>query len=136
MKTNRPILLLVLTALFMGVTGFSPTQGNVDYFKVRSMGDRILLEWKSLDEEGLIGYSLERRKENETGFDAIRNFEPLGSGSLYQFIDLGLYKTAAGNVDYRLKVVTRSGTTYLEGSGNYTTTSVRKTWGSIKAMFK
>lgn len=129
-------LSLLLLGFGLLIAGFSPDNLLIDYFKVRSLGDRILLEWKSSGETGLVQYELERKKESETEYTTIKTLSPQGDGSVYQFMDLGLYKTQGTTVNYRLKMVTRTGATYLEGSGNYTTTSVRKTWGSIKAMFK
>lgn len=131
-------LFLLIAFISSGVlfTGFSPDNLLIDYFKVRSLGDRILLEWKSSGETGLVQFDLERKKDNQTDFEVIKTFNPQGEGTVYQFIDLGLYKSQGNTVTYRLKMVSRSGTTFLEGSGSYTTTSVRKTWGSIKAMFK
>lgn len=129
-------LLLIFAGLGVLASGFSPDSLLIDYFKVRSLGDRILLEWKSSGETGLVQYDLERKKDTESEFEVIKTFNPQGDGSVYQFIDLGLYKSQGTTVNYRLKMVSRSGSTYLEGSGVYTTTSVRKTWGSIKAMFK
>lgn len=129
-------LLFIFAGFGVLASGFSPGSLLIDYFKVRSLGDRILLEWKSSGESGLVQYDLERKKDNETDYEVIKSFNPQGEGTIYQFIDLGLYKSQGSTVNYRLKIVSRSGSTFLEGSGIYTTTSVRKTWGSIKAMFK
>jgi len=133
---KKLFLLLAFAGFGLLTTGFSPDNLLIDYFKVRSLGDRILLEWKSSGESGLVQFDLERKKDNQTDFEVIKTFSPQGEGTVYQFIDLGLYKSQGNTVTYRLKMVSRAGTTFLEGSGVYTTTSVRKTWGSIKAMFK
>jgi hypothetical protein len=56
----------------------------------------------------------------------------------YSFRDDQVYKSAADQLDYRLEVVYENGLreVLVTKSLNYTTTAIRRTWGSIKAMFQ
>lgn len=138
-KKLLPSVVLLFSLL---VVGFSFNSIMIDYFKAKSSGDRIILEWKSLSEVGLVKYVIERKKENQAEFESIKEFTPTGDGSVYQFSDMGVYKTSNERVYYRLKMQSRHPQTgdinevVMESSTTFQSTAVRKTWGSIKAMFK
>lgn len=134
-KLNIITLFIALSAVVM--FGFNPGTIGIDYFKAKSIGDRIILEWRSISEDGLQSYSIERKRENQSDYEELKSLEPKGSGSVYQFDDLGLYKTSGEKVSYRLKI-TGEGSSfyYMDATASYTSTAVRRTWGSIKAMFK
>jgi hypothetical protein len=134
-RINIISVLIALTACVM--LGFNPGTIGIDYFKAKGVGDRVVLEWRSISEEGLKSYSIERKRENQTEFEELKVIDPKGNGSIYQFDDLGLYKTSSEKVNYRLKI-TGEGSSYyyMDATASYTSTTVRRTWGSIKAMFK
>ncbi|MDX1546474.1 MAG: hypothetical protein R3247_05780, partial [Rhodothermales bacterium] len=56
----------------------------------------------------------------------------------YRFVDDQVYKSAAEELDYRLDAVFSNGLRQQVASKklNYTPTAIRRTWGSIKAMFQ
>lgn len=127
--------LIVLSVVL--ITGFMPGTIGIDYFKAKSVGDRVILEWRSITEDGLVSYSIERKRELQNDYESIKTLEPKGNGSFYQFDDLGLYKTNGEKISYRLKITGEgSNFYYMDATASYTSTAVRRTWGSIKAMFK
>lgn len=138
MRTAELNIITILIALSVVVMfGFNPGTIGIDYFKAKSVGDRIVLEWRSISEDGLQSFSVERKRENQSDYEELKSFEPKGAGSVYQFDDLGLYKTTSEKVNYRLKISGEgSSFYYMDATASYTSTAVRRTWGSIKAMFK
>jgi fructose-specific phosphotransferase system component IIB len=63
---------------------------------------------------------------------------PHGIAKEYLFRDSQVYKAAAEQLDYRLEVVYSNGAreTLTTQSINYTSTAIRRTWGSLKALFQ
>ena len=61
-----------------------------------------------------------------------------GAGKPYLYRDDQVYKAGADQLDYRLEAVFENGLREVvrSASVNYTSTAVRRTWGSIKAMFQ
>ncbi len=134
MKSQIKILISVIFACLL--FGFSTSSVSIDYFKAKTISDRVILEWKSLSETDLINYQIERKRESQTAFESVKTISPTGSGSVYSFEDIGLYKTNGETISYRLNIKTSSGSYTMDVSADYKSTSVRRTWGSIKAMFK
>lgn len=135
MKKKQFILLVFLTfGLFFG---FKAGTISIDYFKAKNIGDRVILEWKSISEDGLKSYVIERKRETQTDYEEVKTFDPKGNNSVYQYDDIGLYKTTSEKINYRLKINSEENSFYyMNTSISYTATAVRRTWGSIKAMFK
>ncbi|MBE2279223.1 MAG: hypothetical protein IAE91_02440 [Ignavibacteriaceae bacterium] len=61
-----------------------------------------------------------------------------GSNSSYSFLDEGAYKSSDVLYIYRLKIIDKDNTQAYskEISVNHAVSGVKKTWGSIKAMFR
>lgn len=107
--------------------------------EARSQGSVVVVRWQTAVEEEVASYTLERQTRFDTKFKEVKKFDPQGASKLYEFKDEGVYKTAAEVVQYRLRVTFRDGAIYMTDppvSVNYSTTAVRRTWGSIKAMFQ
>jgi hypothetical protein len=71
-------------------------------------------------------------------FMPIKEIDVHGPGRLYTWRDTGLHKSATDQVDYRLSAVFGNGSTQIlfEEKINYTATTIRRTWGSLKALFQ
>ena len=90
-------------------------------------------------EDGVARYDLQRRSRfSNDQFVDVTSIVSHGTGKSYRFIDDQVYKSASEQVDYRLEVVYDNGVREQLGirSVNYTPTAIRRTWGSIKAMFQ
>jgi hypothetical protein len=61
-----------------------------------------------------------------------------GVGQEYDFVDTQVFKSSSDKLDYRLDAVYANGVreAVRTESVNYTSTAVRRTWGSLKAMFQ
>ncbi len=109
----------------------------IDYFNVRSEGDDVVVEWKTSQETNLDKFVVERRSPKGV-FIELEIVKPKGSNSFYKYTDKGAYKTTDLLFVYRLKIVdTDNQVTYSsEASISLSVSGVKRTWGSIKAMFR
>lgn len=123
------IILLLTTAVFAGTF--------LEYFHGRSEGDDIRLEWKTKEEVNLQHFKIER-KTPQSAFSEIATVQPKGSDSYYSYLDQTTYKTTDMIFIYRLKIVDTNGQASYssEVSVSHSVSGVKRTWGSIKAMFR
>jgi hypothetical protein len=104
----------------------------------------ITLEWTTGQEDNLDGFLLERCVNNTGQYLPIleNKILPQGVGTTYRYQDQSALKTTAARYQYRLVVLGKDGSQsiqYFQGSaspGNGAISGVKRTWGSIKAMFR
>lgn len=132
MKTKSSIILVVL---FLITTVYGGA--FIQYFQGKSESDNIKLEWQTGEENNLQKFVIER-KTPQSSFAEIGIVTPKGSNSYYSFIDQNTYKTNDLIFIYRLKIVDNNGqVTYSnETTVSHSISGVKRTWGSIKAMFR
>lgn len=123
------IFLLFITAVYAGA--------YIDYFHARSEGEDVRLEWKTGEESNLQKFVIER-KTPQSNFAEIATINPTGNNSLYSYIDKNAYKTTDLLFNYRLKIVDNSNQIAYshEVTVSHNVSGVKRTWGSIKAMFR
>lgn len=123
------IILFIATAVFAGTF--------LEYFHGRSEGDDIRLEWKTKEETNLQNFKIER-KTPQSPFVEITTVQPKGSNSYYSYLDQSTYKISDMIFIYRLKIVDTNGQASYsnEVSVSHNVSGVKRTWGSIKAMFR
>lgn len=123
------VVLLTVTAIFAGTF--------LEYFHGRSEGDDVRLEWKTREEVNLQHFKIER-KTPQNSFVEISTVQPKGNNSYYTYLDQSAYKTTDMIFIYRLKIVdNNSQTSYSnEVTVSHSVSGVKRTWGSIKAMFR
>lgn len=105
-----------------------------------SNGTNIVVRWTSETELDVSGYRVERRAGPEgSPFVLLTSpdIAPRGDNAFYEFTDNAAYRTNDNIYVYRVTAVSRSG----QSNAYYVTvshhvSSVRRTWGSIKAMFR
>jgi hypothetical protein len=109
----------------------------IDYFHGRSESEDVRLEWQTGEESNLQKFVIER-KTPQSSFTEIATINPKGSNSYYSFIDQNAYKSNDIIFVYRLKIVdNNSQVTYShETTVSHSISGVKRTWGSIKAMFR
>ena len=136
MKYFRSILLILLLvpaisgAVLMG-------QAQVTTFVVEKSGSDIVVSWTAESEDGLREYVLFRKTPFTTDWVQVQQFNAHGPGKPYRYRDTEVYKNAADMIDYRLDLVFSDGSRQQKFEQvEYTSTAVRRTWGSIKAMFQ
>ena len=121
-------LLLISTALAGAL---------IDYFHVRNDGDDAIIEWKTSQETNLKDFVVQRRGP-QTQFSDIATITPHPDNPYYSYTDKSVYKTNDYVFVYRLKIVDNNGqTSYTDdASVSLSISGVKRTWGSIKAMFR
>ena len=95
--------------------------------------------WQSELEEDVRQFELMRRTPNSND-QFVRVFEAPSHGPnlVYMFRDSQVFKSGSEKLDYQLEAVYMNGVREVlrTESVNYTSTAVRRTWGSLKAMFQ
>ena len=134
---HRPFILLVAAPLLLGAFFAG---ARITVFEVQKEESDLVVTWQAEVEDGVRAYELQRRTPYTNGqFVRIQSVSAHGAGKPYRYRDDQVYKSAADMVDYRLDVVYDDGSREVgvkTTSINYTPTAVRRTWGSLKAMFK
>lgn len=112
---------------------------RLKYFNVNEEGNTFVLSWESAEEADVLKYAIERKTTfSNNEFVPLKEVSPQGQDVRYLHRDDQVFKTGGGDVvDYRLMAVYHNGSREIlvTKSVNYTPTALRRTWGSIKAMF-
>jgi len=106
-------------------------------FHATSDGVNVTLRWVTEDETNVTRFEIERRSGNEENFVIIGSLTTKGA-SLYEFVDYSALRKTTGVYHYRLKIVFSNNTIAYSQTVtvSHTVSGVRRTWGSIKAMFR
>lgn len=132
---------LVVAALFL----FGFANPNVLEFKAQisqQNAGEINLQWRINNESQVQIYMIERKMVKDAGFVEMTRINSRQSegNSFYEWTDRNVFKSSAEAepVAYNLIAIDASGGRSLlaQTEVNYTSTAVRRTWGSIKAMFQ
>lgn len=106
--------------------------------QARSDGSNVTIQWGTTDESNIREFAVERRSGTVGEFTVIAVIGKKGTNSFYEYIDRSAFKSTGTIYQYRIKSVSVSGTaeysTVLTISHNVS--SVKRTWGSLKAMFR
>jgi hypothetical protein len=105
----------------------------------RSDGSSITIHWDSDDETGVVGYEIARQVGwNGQYIVLVPSLKTKGSNQPYDFVDDTAFRTTATFYKYRITALYSNGTRSdpFETGVSHTVSSVRRTWGSIKAMFR
>lgn len=123
------IFLIFISAVYAGA--------YIDYFQARSEGEDVRLEWKTGEEINLQNFAIER-KTPQSSFAEIAIVNPKGSNSFYSYLDKNAYKSTDLLFNYRLKIVDNNNVVSYssEVTVSHNVSGVKRTWGSIKAMFR
>lgn len=136
MKSQKSLLTVAALLLALSVFGGVVREGSLSG---RSDGNTITIRWLSEDETGVLRYVLERKAGANGMFMQLAEIQPKGNNESYQYIDDTAFRVLESIYQYRLKVL------FIDGSApmyygpitvSHRTSDVRRTWGSIKAMFR
>lgn len=130
--TSITCLLIILTA------GLLYAATELQYFTGKNETDSILLEWKTGAEDNLNRFEIERSASEPNNFVNIGSVTAIGSNSYYYFRDNTYLNSSFPIYYYRLKLVDNSGNHVYSQTITVARviSSVRDTWGSIKAIFR
>ncbi|TAK59813.1 MAG: hypothetical protein EPO24_07310 [Bacteroidetes bacterium] len=132
----RIVIVVFLVAVF-SVAAFSEVikEGS---FQATSDGMNVTLRWIVESEANVARYEIEKRSNTDGEFQPIVSLEPRGQ-SVYEFVDYSAMMKVTSLYQYRIKVVFSNGANPLyvgPVSVTHSVSGVRKTWGSIKALFR
>jgi len=129
------LALLILVFVVGASTAFSGAikDGTLSAY---SNGTNIIVRWVSENENGVRGYAIERKAGMDGPFIML-TIEPLackGNNEAYEFLDQSAFRTTDNLYQYKITAVGTGAVYYV--TVNHSVSSVRRTWGSIKAMFR
>jgi hypothetical protein len=125
--------------LIMLVAGVVYAATELQYFTGKNESDSILLEWKTGTEDNLNRFEIERSASEPNNYMNIGSITAIGSNSYYYFRDnTSVQNSSVPVYYYRLKIVDNNGNYVYSQTITVThvISSVRDTWGSIKAIFR
>ena len=108
------------------------------YFNVEADGSVLVLTWETELEQGVRSFELFRKSGQSVDYTLVGSLAAHGVSVPYTIRDTQIYKAPAALLDYKLEAVLESGLRMqlAERKVNYTSTALRRSWGSIKAMFQ
>jgi len=137
-----------LIAIAGMLVAFMPTS-SVTFTDVRGTpeADGILIQWTTGQEDGIRDFAVEKASQLDGQFYQVDGtISPKGGGSTYQYLDQAIYKTSTSSVfKYRIRVDGTDGSTSYSSEDGITVSYnfsqnlsgvAKRTWGSIKAMFR
>ena len=131
----RQFISIILAALFVCGVSYA---GAIKDGSLQASSDEsiITISWVGDDETGVTGYTVERRAGLNGSFIMLTS-APIrceGRGHVYSFEDASAFRVTDNVYQYRITAI-GTNATYLV-TVTHTVSSVRRTWGSIKAMFR
>ncbi|MEL6673878.1 MAG: hypothetical protein AAFR61_16860 [Bacteroidota bacterium] len=128
----------LFTCLLLIFLGFVHVQGQsvlLQYFTIDADGANVMMKWEMQSEKGLKEFRIFRRFDNERSLAHVATI-PLNGTNKYTFLDDNIFKTQGRVIHYELHVVSLNKTHKFYGSLSHNPTSIQRTWGSIKSMFR
>lgn len=118
---------------------------SMEYFTTRADGNSVAIEWVCTAERAVARFEVERSTDGQT-FRSVGFVEPRGAYQVYRFTDSDVLlkggdtqqKVAGRSYSYRIKVIGTDNTISYSSVSSlvHNVSSVRRTWGMIKEMFK
>lgn len=125
------LVLLLMATLSAVVIKDRPT--------AQSNGTDVTIRWNTSDESGVIRFEVLRRPGTSGDFTTVGIVDQLkGNNSSYEFVDRSAFKTTGGLYQYKIRIVNGqvpSPETEIVPVAHLTS-AAKRTWGSIKAMFR
>lgn len=135
----KRLLSVLLLGAFLLVTVAVAGALRDGTFSAVSNGTNITIHWISDDEASVTRYELERKSGINGQFLMLTPVVLRGNNSVYEYVDDSAFRLTESVYQYQLKVVYSNGSApvyYGPITVRHDVSSVRKTWGSIKAMFR
>ena len=133
MNRKMVFVILALASFVSLVFAGGIKDGSLSAF---SNGSGIVVRWISDDEQDVRGYQVERRAGADGAFMQLTDpyIACKGNGSSYEFLDNTAFRVTDNLYQYRVTAIGNGNTYYVTVTHNIS--SVKRTWGSIKAMFR
>jgi len=141
--TRRQLSILLVVALSLPLAAFAGVFKPGSPSRVAGSG--MTIRWETSDESKTVRFEVFRREFRSGGLGPAEKIAELQSkgldGSVYQIDDAGIFKSADRVLEYEIRAIDDQGfviesakTTTIFSTG--LTSAAKRTWGSIKAMFR
>jgi hypothetical protein len=121
------------------LSAFSSSPLKEGSLSAESDGSNIVIRWITEDETNVSLFELERKAGLHGQFFLLSQISPKGNNSTYEYVDESVLRLEAESIyQYRVKALFSDGSSIYspEVTVIHAVSSVRRTWGSIKAMFR
>jgi len=133
-RNSSNILILTLAFVCLNLVGWGQSI-TLNYFNASPDGSDVLVSFEVPHENGVNNFKLYRKIDEDPSWTFLDNISPSGD-FVYTHLDYTIFKDEAKNITYKL-LVYQNGTVYTYYTNIlHNPTSVQRTWGSIKSMFK
>lgn len=129
----------IRTSVFLFLISTALGGALIDYFHVRNNGDDAIIEWKTSQENNVKNFVIQRSSSRSPDmFSDVATINPHPDNPYYSYTDKSVYKSNDYVFIYQLKIVDNNGDVSHAGpvSVSLSISGVKRTWGSIKAMFR
>ena len=142
MKTRARLILLLLFTMLLLQQMMAGAVVKDKSFGARPENGDVRVVWQTVNETDVVRFEIWRAPVSREGvvqeFAPVGTMNPHGVGIQYEFTDASAYKVTANLFAYRLRVVFQDGS-YSDSDVVKTSalsSTAKRTWGSIKAMFR
>ena len=132
---NATLVLLVTVALVLLGGTMKAQNLTLNFFHASPYGSDVVISWEVPSEAGVTDFKLWRKVNDETLYVLLGNVSPTGALE-YHFQDYTVFKDEAKTISYKLQVFQNGAVFTYYTDITHNPTSVQRTWGSIKAMFR
>lgn len=104
-----------------------------------SNGSDIVIRWSTVDESGVQRFDVLRRQGTSGDFTVVSSIDQLkGNNSTYEYIDRSVFKVTSGIYQYRIRIINAQNPSPETDpiTVSHVSSTAKRTWGSIKAMFR
>ncbi len=117
---------------------------SIDFFSTKADGNNVSIEWRCSTEKSVQRYEIERSTDGQN-FRSIKSIEAHGASLSYSFVDTDVLmksgdnqRVSSSSYYYRLKIVGSDNSVSYSSISSvvHNLSSVRRTWGMIKEMFR
>ncbi|MDX1906368.1 MAG: hypothetical protein SF053_04980 [Bacteroidia bacterium] len=135
MMRNILILTCLMVTLLLAATPLRGQAMLINTFDLVADGSDILLQWELPAEPGIVEFRIFRKYNDELTLTHVATI-PANGTLRYSYLDDGIFKTTSRVLHYELQVVTQTQVFTFVRSLSHNPTSIQRTWGSIKSMFR
>ena len=137
MKRSARYSFLVASVAFVFATAYAAV--IKDKPVAYSNGSDIVVRWSTLDETGVQRFDVLRRAGTTGDFTVIASIVQLtGNNSTYEYTDKSVFKISSGIYQYKIRIINGQNPAPETDpvTVSHVSSAAKRTWGSIKAMFR
>ena len=136
MNINMRKIFITLFMLFFSLQTYLIADAEILEFQAEPSSNKITLNWRTGVEKNITSFYIER-SSNNNDFMKVGEVDPTGTNSRYEFVDESISRVRSIYY-YRLRVVNNNGSSQFSESLPVipNVSSFKRTWGSIKALFR